>query len=369
MLDPFRRHCRYWVLAALFFCAGGLTEPAWADVAAMADFIQGQVSAAQADQPARALVAGGEVYAHDRVRTGPDSRAQLLFTDGGLVALMPDTDFSVQEYQLADDGAGGSLVFNLLQGGLRTMTGAIGKADHAAYALKTPVGTLGIRGTEFTARLDPPGILQVHVGRGGVVLTNSYGQLNLPAGASGFMTRDQAPGRTPDGGPVSLGPASLGADDPNAPDPAAPAGLPAVDLPLPPPQDWGVPVNDTPPDPAAPTLQPPAPDPNPPLPTPEPPAPEPPAPEPPAPEPPTPEPVPQPPAPDPVPQPPIVTDPNPGGGGVIITDPDLGGGGDVIITDPDPDPGGGGGTTVITDPDPGGGDNGDNGGGCDICSN
>lgn len=175
-----------------------------AEVAARADFVHGLVTATESGQAGRSLSKGGEVFDQDRIDTAQGARAQLRFSDGGLVSLLPETTFSVEEYRLgAGGGEDGSLVFGLLRGGLRTVTGAIGKGKPDNYQLKTPVGTLGIRGTEFIAILNPPGTLRVHVGRGKVVLTNQYGTLEVPEGYNAIMTLDEAP-RLTEEGPVFM---------------------------------------------------------------------------------------------------------------------------------------------------------------------
>ncbi|MGB3426215.1 MAG: FecR family protein [Castellaniella sp.] len=175
-----------------------------AEVAARADFVHGLVTATESGQAGRALSKGGEVFDQDRIDTAQGARAQLRFSDGGLVSLLPETTFSVEEYRLgAGGGEDGSLVFGLLRGGLRTVTGAIGKGKPDNYQLKTPVGTLGIRGTEFIAILSPPGTLRVHVGRGKVVLTNQYGTLEVPEGYNAIMTEGEAP-RLTEEGPVFM---------------------------------------------------------------------------------------------------------------------------------------------------------------------
>lgn len=189
-----------WVVLIAGFGMGSVR----AEVAARADFVHGLVTATASGQAGRALSKGGEVFDQDRIDTAQGARAQLRFSDGGLVSLLPETTFSVEEYRLgAGGGEDGSLVFGLLRGGLRTVTGAIGKGKPDNYQLKTPVGTLGIRGTEFIAVLNPPGTLRVHVGRGKVVLTNQHGTLEVPEGYNAIMTLDEAP-RLTEEGPVFM---------------------------------------------------------------------------------------------------------------------------------------------------------------------
>lgn len=165
---------------------------AYANTAGQVSFTQGQVTAINSKDQIRDLTRGSDIFANDDINTGANARAQLQFTDGGSISLMANTQFSVDEYLYNDDGSG-SLVFNLISGGLRTVTGAIGKKQHADYELKTPVGTLGIRGTEYTAKMRSLDQLLVHVGRGKVVLSNSWGSIDVDEGESAIMTLDSAP--------------------------------------------------------------------------------------------------------------------------------------------------------------------------------
>lgn len=178
---------------------GAKTQPA-----ATTLFVHGKVSADSKEHGLRDLNKSAPLYTQDRVNTHSDGRAQLRFTDGGLVSLMPDTLFSIEEYFFEDEQSG-DLVFGLLKGGLRTVTGAIGKMNHKQYQLNTPVATLGIRGTEYTAVLAPPNTLRVHVGRGKIVLTNEQGELVVSEGQSAVAIQGQAP-RLSEEGPLLVSP-------------------------------------------------------------------------------------------------------------------------------------------------------------------
>lgn len=93
---------------------------------------------------------GAEIRSGDRVLTGSTSNAQIRFTDTGIVALRPETDFSVDEYNFRgqQDGSERAL-FSLLKGGMRTVTGLVGKLNQQNYRVRTPTATIGIRGTHF----------------------------------------------------------------------------------------------------------------------------------------------------------------------------------------------------------------------------
>lgn len=189
------RHTLVWSFGLVLLCALILwSVQVRAEIAANVHFVGGMVTATAGGQSERELTKGDDIYDVDEVNTAYNGRVQMRFTDGGLVSLMPDTTFTVEEYLLgAGDGEDGALIFGLLRGGLRTVTGAIGKTKHDNYQLKTPVGTLGIRGTEFIVVIGPPGTLRVHVGRGKVVITNEYGSLEVPEGMNAVVTLGSAP--------------------------------------------------------------------------------------------------------------------------------------------------------------------------------
>jgi hypothetical protein len=109
----------------------------------------------------RPAQAGDALETGDIVATGERARAQLLMGDGARIALRAGTRFRIDEFALPSNvqrpgavtavAASGRSVATLLKGGFRTSTGAIGKSDPTAYEVRTPVGTLGIRGTDYTA--------------------------------------------------------------------------------------------------------------------------------------------------------------------------------------------------------------------------
>ncbi len=138
------------------------------------------------------LEKGNELDAGDTVITGNDGRVQLRFTDGGLVSLMPNSRFAVEEYSQPSANSEGSVSVNLLKGGLRALSGSIGKKDQDSYKLKTDVATLGIRGTQFVVVMDGAA-MRVHVGQGSVALVNDFGELLVPAGRHAEVFPGQAP--------------------------------------------------------------------------------------------------------------------------------------------------------------------------------
>ncbi len=106
------------------------------------------------DNTERRLQRRSPVYAGDTVVVGENGFVQIRFVDNTLIALQPNSEFVVEEYVYhgKEDGSG-KLVFNLLKGGLRTISGTIGKKNEENYRMKTPVATIGIRGTHYGLRI------------------------------------------------------------------------------------------------------------------------------------------------------------------------------------------------------------------------
>ncbi|TMO56706.1 FecR family protein [Pseudoalteromonas phenolica] len=100
----------------------------------------------------RSLKRRTPVFKVDKVSTYQKSQAQLKMIDGALLALKENTALHIEEYFLSSEGDKGSVVMELVSGGLRTITGKIkGKSDN--YKLKTPVGSIGIRGTHYEVEI------------------------------------------------------------------------------------------------------------------------------------------------------------------------------------------------------------------------
>ena len=113
---------------------------------------RGEVSAAAADGQTRALKRGAALFEGDTVITGTDSFARIRFSDGGSLHLRAATRFAIAEYAFEAQGKKDVSRFDLVAGGFRAVTGAIGREDKGAYSVKTPVTTIGIRGTDHEAR-------------------------------------------------------------------------------------------------------------------------------------------------------------------------------------------------------------------------
>jgi len=162
--------------------------------AGKAIFVIGKVEVKNTDGEVRVLKRGGEILSGDVILTSKRGQAQLKMDDGTLLAVRPSSEFTISEYRYEKDVANDKSIYKLVKGGFRSITGKMGKAKKSSYAVKTVVGTIGIRGTDFSARLcdsncgESDNGLYVGVMEGGVTLSNDSGDLDVSPGDFGYMS-------------------------------------------------------------------------------------------------------------------------------------------------------------------------------------
>lgn len=160
--------------------------------------VKGAVTLQKPGAAATPLTVGADVPRGTTVATGADSSARLRMRDNSYIALAPNSGFQIEKFALPRAGKTkdpGTAVFSLLRGGFRTITGLIGKFKQDTYQIRTPVATMGIRGTEYSAYLcqncaaagaNAENGLYIEVHSGAVILTNTNGTLTLMANEFGF---------------------------------------------------------------------------------------------------------------------------------------------------------------------------------------
>ena len=144
-------------------CIALAAQLAWIGGAAMAQnaaaqnavgevtYVQGLTSARRPGQETRFLAAGDPIAEGEVISTIGRGYAVIGLKDGTRMTLRPSTSFAVE--QLSQKAGEETLAMSLLRGGLRAVTGLISKAGPNRARVVTPTATVGIRGTEFDARL------------------------------------------------------------------------------------------------------------------------------------------------------------------------------------------------------------------------
>lgn len=169
-----------WALAAL-----ALAGP----VAGTVTHLSGPLLAKKAGGAVKILSVKSEVESGDTLVTEKNTYARVKFIDNSEITLKPDSTLTVENFNF-DDGKpdADKASFNLVKGGLRSVSGLLGKRNREKFELKTPAATIGIRGTTFIAQYVPPPTT-----------------LAPPSGTTALFS-DRSPNLAPPGSPSTAGP-------------------------------------------------------------------------------------------------------------------------------------------------------------------
>lgn len=178
------------VLAAMISAAFPMVANA---AAGKVEFASGGATIQTADGTTKILTKGMEINQGDTILTGP-GRAQVKFSDGGYISFQPNTQFKIEEYNYngKQDGTERGF-FRLVEGGLRALTGLVGRENRPNYRMATPVATIGIRGSYYLAQYRA-GALDTHVGHGSIFVFNEQGDIILFEGQGAHVENGQPPG-------------------------------------------------------------------------------------------------------------------------------------------------------------------------------
>lgn len=143
-------------LMLLVLC--GVVSAGWAaQVAGTITQLSGPLLAKKADGAVRVLSLRSEVESGDTLMTERNTYALVKFVDNSEITLKPGTTFKVENFAFdAGKPDGDQASFSLVKGGLRSVTGLLGKRNKEKFSMKTPSATIGIRGTTFIADLVEP---------------------------------------------------------------------------------------------------------------------------------------------------------------------------------------------------------------------
>ena len=128
---------------------------------------RGKTFAISAKNINRDLAIGSEIFVGDRLFTGVDGFIRLSMIDEAKIDLRCNSEVLIEDYRLLR--AGNRSIIHLIKGSLRKVTGSIGKMTEDIYEMRTPMATVGVRGTDYALR-----VLQSH-GCDGSVDVNSDG--------------------------------------------------------------------------------------------------------------------------------------------------------------------------------------------------
>ena len=201
MTHPFLRGA-----LALLLCAAALFVEASEPVGRVL-LARGDVTATAADGSIRALVRRDEVREADVLETGADGVLQVRFDDGATLELRPGSRLEVTVYRYNRSAAGpDSVLLEIFEGALRAVSGVIGGEQ---YEVRTPVASIGIRGTHYETSAEDDDAWVFGVWNGGIRVYNEHGTIDLGADAD-FLFARARPGEAPVG--LVRSPSALASD-------------------------------------------------------------------------------------------------------------------------------------------------------------
>ncbi len=193
-----RRFGTTFVVATALSCTPAMASAA---VAGTVDSLGGTVSVTRTAAPVQPLTVGASVNEGDQISTSADSWVLLEMVDGGSLTLRGKTRMRIDAYVYPENNKTAAKSWiSLIEGALRSVTGAIGAFNPPSYRLSTPLVTLGIRGTDHETAYYPPGSTEPgvepgvydKVNQGETFLHSRSGDVNLKAGQAGFSDHQGA---------------------------------------------------------------------------------------------------------------------------------------------------------------------------------
>jgi len=176
-------------MGVLTAAALALSAPAFADKIGVASSITNDVQGIVGGAPAP-LAVGSALFANQRVRTGDASAAQLLFLDETSVSVGPKSEITLDRFVFNPSRGAGNVVLSAGKGAFRFVTGS---QNPTHYSIKTPVATIGVRGTIVdVSTMTRNGVTTTVVTliEGNVLITTFNGQtLNLDRPGASYVVK------------------------------------------------------------------------------------------------------------------------------------------------------------------------------------
>jgi hypothetical protein len=97
---------------------------------------------------------GYSVFMNDILTTGKTGAMGITFIDDTMISIGPDTEFVVDEFVYRPRENALSFGSKMMHGTLHFVSGTIAKLSPESVSVKTPVGTIGIRGTRFLVKIE-----------------------------------------------------------------------------------------------------------------------------------------------------------------------------------------------------------------------
>lgn len=169
-------------LTSLMFALvlGALHAHAWAQPPALVSPVArvalavGEAQRIDARGRIQPIALGTELAEQDRIVTGKDAMLMLVFSDQARLAVRPETELVIRSYRIDPSGADTRIQLDLVRGAMRQISGQGAHLQPERYRLNTPIAVIGVRGTDFLAKVGSSGV-ETYVHEGMIVVLPSGG--------------------------------------------------------------------------------------------------------------------------------------------------------------------------------------------------
>ena len=150
------RRCRsrsLWLLVVVVLCAArARAQTEIGTVAAVQGTLQVQRAAAW-----QTGSVGAPIFVGDRLRTGADDAAKIVFRDDSVLDVAPKSELTVDKQAFDPEARRFDTLLRIVKGKVRAWVSEYYRQPRARYEIETPTAIAGVRGTEFIVLYDPNG--------------------------------------------------------------------------------------------------------------------------------------------------------------------------------------------------------------------
>ncbi|MBL8669428.1 MAG: FecR domain-containing protein [Alphaproteobacteria bacterium] len=157
--------------------------------------IRGEARALRLRGATASLREGAPVFPLDLLRTAKETRLEVTFTDESKLTLGDDSELQIDTYVFDPARSEGQQFLGITQGVFRMVTGNVAKLAGSPFRVRTPVATIGVRGTDFWGFQDARKLDLALLGGAGLYAQNGAGWIDItqPRGLTTITGFDQRP--------------------------------------------------------------------------------------------------------------------------------------------------------------------------------
>ena len=97
-----------------------------------------------------------QIRQNDVLLTGADGSLGVILRDDSVISIGPNSELEIDEYLFSPADNKFRFLTNMVKGTAVYLSGEIGKIAPDSVRMKTPVGSIGIRGTKFLVGINVP---------------------------------------------------------------------------------------------------------------------------------------------------------------------------------------------------------------------